>query len=162
MTLFSALTKRSSPALAVVALLVAAAMAGPSANADEQATGVVKQRMDTMNLLGKKMKTLKPLVRDAYDFDAARIAGLAREIQAISERVEAEYPEGSNRPPSDALPAIWQNWERFTDLVAQMRSEAERLEALARDGSQRNVLKQFAALGKTCRGCHTDFRRKID
>ncbi len=144
----------------VAILLLAANLAGSAVFAHEGATGVVKQRMDTMKRLGKKMKTLKPLVQNAYDFDAERVASLAQEIQAISDQVEPGFPEGSNQHPSEALPVIWEDWDRFTDLILQMRVASARLGEIATDGDQRSAWQQFKVLGKTCRSCHTDFREE--
>ncbi|MDJ0776999.1 MAG: cytochrome c [Gammaproteobacteria bacterium] len=149
-------------ALLLVTALAATCPAGQAVYAHEEATGVVKERMDTMKQLGKRMKTLKSLVRSSSAYDATRVASLAGEIRGISDQVESGFPAGSIEHPSEALPAIWENWERFVELIDAMKTESEKLGEAARDSDQRAALKQFAALGKTCRGCHTDFRQKKD
>lgn len=138
-----------------VALIFSAA-----AWAHSNATGVVKERMDMMEKLGKSMKTLKSLVRSQSDFDADRVAELAHAIQEMSNHIGDKFPQGSNEAPSEALPAIWQDWDRFTGLIEQMKVEAVKLGDVAGDGDQRRVLRQFVELGKTCKSCHTDFRMK--
>lgn len=124
------------------------------------ATGIVKERMDMMEKLGKNMKALKSLVRSQSGFDPGKVAELASGIEEVSNHIGATFPEGSNEAPSEALPAIWEDWDRFTGLIEQMNVESARLGEIARDGDKRSVMRQFVKLGKTCRGCHTDFRLK--
>ncbi len=130
--------------------------------AHSDATGVVKERMDMMEELGDSMKTLKSLVRNQSGYDADQVVELARSIQEMSKHIGDKFPEGSNHRPSEALPSIWENWDRFTGLIEQMDMEAAKLGEVAVKGDQRSTLKQFIALGRTCKGCHTDFRRKKD
>ncbi len=140
--------------------LIAAAVAGGAVSAHENATGVVKERMDMMDKLGDSMKALKSLVRGKSDLDSGRVIELAEEIREMSNHIGAKFPEGSNEMPSEALPAIWEDWDRFNGLITRMRDESARLGAVAAEGDRRSVLKQFIALGKTCKSCHTDFRQK--
>lgn len=128
--------------------------------AHSNATGVVKERMDMMEELGDSMKTLKSLVRSQSAYDADQVADLAQGIEEMSNHIGAKFPEGSNDPPSEALPAIWEDWDRFTGLIEQMNAEAAKLGEITAEGDQRSVLRQFVALGKTCKSCHTDFRKK--
>ena len=95
-------------------------------------------------------------------YDAAKMAGHAESIQQASQHIRKVFPEGSLEHPSEALPRIWQDWDRFTTLVDQLTVESERLRDLAESQDRRVVVRQFARVGKTCRGCHTDFRKKQD
>jgi cytochrome c556 len=153
--------RRRRPHLVGVGLTIVLIISG-AVYAHGNATGVVKERMDMMEKLGKSMKTLKALVRSQSEFDAGKVAELAEGIQEVSNHVGAKFPEGSNEAPSEALPSIWEDWNRFDGLIEQMNVESAKLGEIAREGDQRSVMRQFVALGKTCKGCHTDFRKKKD
>jgi cytochrome c556 len=160
-TLARCQTSRNRPAVYLAGAGLTAAMIFSAAVwAHSGATGVVKERMDMMKELGDNMKALKSLVRNRTDFDAEKVAELAYGIQEVSNHVVNKFPEGSNDSPSEALPAIWEDWDRFAGLIDQMNAEAARLGEVAGDGDQSGVIRQFASLGKTCRSCHTDFRKK--
>ena len=60
------------------------------------------------------------------------------------------------------LQAYTVSLSQILGLIEQMNVESVKLGEVARDGDQRSVMRQFVALGKTCRGCHTDFRKKKD
>ncbi|MEK9722941.1 MAG: hypothetical protein VW405_05580 [Rhodospirillaceae bacterium] len=66
----------------VFAALVALAAALPAgAPAHEGATGVVKERMELMEDLGRALKALAPMVKGQAPFDAARVKAYARLIR---------------------------------------------------------------------------------
>lgn len=124
------------------------------------ASGVVKQRMELMKSVGKEMKAIAAMVKGQKPFDAAKIRDGATLIALRSGEMEALFPEGSLMQPTEALPAIWDRWPEFSELTQRLQREAEVLGNKAAESDRREVLRQFAALGKVCSGCHTDFRKK--
>ena len=132
-----------------------------TAHAHQGATGVVKERMDMMSEIGKAMKTIGQMVKGetAYDAPAARAAALV--IQRHAENIPVTFPEGSTEKPSEALPAIWQNWEEFLAINSRMQSDAKTLAEIAAKSSGPEEIKiQFGAVGKSCSSCHEKFRLK--
>jgi len=124
------------------------------------ASGVVKERMELMKSVGEEMKTIAAMVKGQKPLDPARIREGATLIALKSGHVEALFPKGSLMQPTEALPAIWDRWPEFSELTQRLRQEAEQLGRKAEEGDRRELLRQFAALGKVCSGCHTDFRKK--
>ena len=82
--------------------------------AHEGAEGVVKERMDRFKENKKAMKAIKGNLAG----DTAVIAQKASEIEAWAKEMVNFFPEGSTQPPSEALPAIWKEFDRFTDLAS--------------------------------------------
>jgi cytochrome c556 len=71
------------------------------------------------------------------------------------------FPEGSTEKPSEALPAIWQDWDEFVAISEQMKTDAKQLSEIAGAASSADAIKaQFAAVGKSCGSCHEKFRLK--
>ena len=133
--------------------------------AHKGATGVVKERMDQMGEIAKSMKAMGAMFKGAAPYDADTVAELSRKIAGFGgERLTAVFPEGSLRHPSEARPAVWSDWDRFTDLAAEMKAAADALAEGA--GNERDTTAEkspdalFRELAATCKSCHQDFRIK--
>ena len=134
---------------------------GGLALAHSDATGVVKQRMELMKSIAEQMKTVGKMIKGESEFDADQVATAARTIVLHAEKIPDMFPEGPVEPPSEALPAIWQDWEAFLQLTSDMKVQAGDLSAVAENGADLNDIRlQFAAVGKTCSACHKDYRVK--
>ena len=81
--------------------------------AHEGATGVVKERMDLMKGQQKQMKLIGEMAKGKKKFDAAKAAAAARDLGKSTKRIPDLFPEGSNGHPSEALDAVWKEWDRF-------------------------------------------------
>lgn len=128
--------------------------------AHQGASGVVKERMELMKSLGDHMKSMAAMIKGKTPFDASKIAASARDIQDESRNIVRLFPEGSLKNPSEARPAVWIQWDRFSELTDRLIDEARGLSDIAIAGSRREIKVQFTRVGKTCSGCHTDFREE--
>lgn len=70
------------------------------------------------------------------------------------------FPEGSNIGDSEALPAIWQNWDAFTTIVETGKTAAAGGLAAAKAGDTTAYVAAIKAIGGTCGTCHQQFRKK--
>jgi len=117
------------------------------------AEGVVKQRMQAMKDMGQAMKDLAAMVRGQASYDADRVKANARTIAGhAGPSLLSLFPEGSNGPPSEALQSVWQDWQDFSRLAADLAEKAAALEVAARQGAGSNpstpMAPAFAALGR--------------
>ena len=123
--------------------------------AHEGAEGVVRERMDRFKENKKAMKAIKGSLAS----DTAVIAQKASGIEAWAKEMVNFFPEGSTQPPSEALPAIWKEFDRFTDLASANEKAAAKLKNLAQSGADTSALSgAFRLLGKTCKDCHNDYK----
>ena len=108
---------------------------GLAALAHSGATGVMKERMDAMGEMGDAMKRLTPMMRGqtAYDPDVVRNTADTMIGHAGTQMTEL-FPKGSNGAPSEALDAIWEDWEGFAALAEALRSSAEGMKLAADNG----------------------------
>ena len=83
----------------------------------------------------------------------------AVEIKKHAAGIAKQFPKGSIKGPSEALPAIWENWEAFNSHADDLAKLADQLAASA-DKGKTVALGLFAKMGKTCSGCHQDYRKK--
>ena len=100
------------------------------------------------------------MVKGKTAFDAAAMADSAREIQQTAPEITHLFPEGSLHKPSEALPSVWEEREKFNELAESLIREAGNLNGVAMAGDRRSIMIQFTKVGKTCSSCHTDFRKK--
>jgi len=124
------------------------------------ATGVVKERMDVMTMIGDAMKKITAMFKRQVPYDDQEVARLAAVIaEQGGEDLTKLFPEGSLHGPSEALPAVWERWDRFQTVAAQLSEKARVLESNAPQ-MMPGAMMSFMDLAKTCNACHTEFRKK--
>lgn len=132
--------------------------AAGAAVAHSGATGIVKERMDGMSVLGKSMKALVTMTK-SNSYLSAEIKTISQNIQAhAGPRMLDRFPAGSLTKVSEATPAIWEDWERFSRIAQELDTAARALEAKAGTGS--DLAPIIGEIGATCKACHKDFRIK--
>ena len=118
--------------LIAVAAVAALSFSALGVLAHGGATGVVKERMELMDAVGKAMKSLTDMMRGKQEYDVDRVRAAARRIaEHGGESLTELFPENSLEGPTEALPEIWTDWDRFSVLADQLTAYAEALEAAA-------------------------------
>lgn len=116
----------------LAALALAAVLLPAGAVAHSGATGVVKERMALMKEMGDGMKRLSAMLHGEAPYDAAAVRKEAEAIAARGgEAMLKGFPPGSLDHPTEALPAIWSEPERFRALAEEVTRHAEALAAAA-------------------------------
>tara|TARA_R110002020_G_scaffold36426_2_gene109531 strand:- start:1094 stop:1546 length:453 start_codon:yes stop_codon:yes gene_type:complete len=72
----------------------------------------------------------------------------------------ATFTEGSIVGDSEALPAIWQNWEAFNAIIETGKTAAADGMAAAETGDMTAYGIALKTIGGTCGTCHQQFRAK--
>src|SRR5262249_24404756 len=80
----------------------------------EHATGVVRERMELMTDMGKRLLSISKRLRANRELD--RIAPDARAIKEASSKIMGQFPLGSTQFPTAAKPVVWQQWDDFIEL----------------------------------------------
>lgn len=115
--------------------LIVSSVAGAIAHSG--ATGVVKERMMAMGAMGKAMKSLSGMMRGDSTYDAETVRNGAAVLQSHSgEALTKLFPKDSISGPSEALPAIWSDWQEFENLSDKLGRYAEALGRAADKGLQ--------------------------
>ena len=140
--------------------LIACVAFATLALAHEEATGVVKERMDLMDRQKDDMKVIGDMIKGKTPFDAAKAAEAAGDIGVTAKKIHELFPEGSGgeENKSDALPSIWKNWDRFTANADDLGSAAEALATALGDSANQDWKAAFQKVGEACKSCHEDFR----
>ena len=144
-----------------VLILAGVLLAASAALAHEGATGIVKQRMEAMKDIAASMKVVGTMVKGETAFDRDAVGEAARTIKGHAEAMPAQFPDGSTQHPSEALPAIWRDWDAFTAIAARLAEHAGALADEAAAAESIDALKaRFGEVAQTCKACHQDFRVK--
>lgn len=119
----------------LVSAVSAALIISAAAYAHNGATGVVKERMDAMGILGKVTKSLTEIMRGDVSYDAELVRKNAAQIQKhAGDSMTQLFPEDSLMKPSEARPTIWSDWEEFEVLAMRLEALAIGLAASADNG----------------------------
>jgi cytochrome c556 len=137
--------------------MLAASIAG-AALAHDGATGIVADRMNAMENIGKELKAIGKLLVKTAPFDAAAVTKHAEALHEECHRVGSLFPPGSVDHHSRALPAIWDNPEQFAKEMQDLHIASETLVATAALGDKARLKASFEAVRDTCNTCHDTFR----
>lgn len=127
------------------------------------ATGIVKDRMDSMAAMGKAMKRLNALTKGVVEYSPREVSDLAASIARHAEAIPAYFPDSKNSrrgKGTEALPAIWRNPADFESRAKELADQSARLADTAADSEQPATRKLFKEIGKSCSGCHRTYRKQ--
>jgi len=150
--------------LLAMSALVLGLFALTPAYAHKGAHGVIKHRMDMMKGMKEHLKPVSHMFsgRQAYD-EKLLTKALDYIKKHSSEKLTKLFPKGSHHKPSEADPAIWQNWSEFKKLALALNKASDqvraRLPVQSSDDKAMAALKEsYVALSKVCKTCHDRFR----
>ncbi len=98
------------------------------------------------------------LLRSIANLTGADAVAAMTTLRDNYSHLPALFPEGSNVGDSEALPAIWENWEAFTAIAETGAAAAEAGIAAAEAGDNATYTASAQALMGTCGQCHQQFR----
>ena len=124
------------------------------------AKGVVKERMEMMKFIGKAMKSMGRMARGKAPLDPAIVVKSAGEIADHGQRITILFPKGSGHGVSEASPRIWEDPNGFRKGADRLVQAARILQSAAKSNDVAAIKTSLRALGKSCGGCHKQFRIK--
>ena len=134
-----------------------AALALPVAAADAPAP--VKYRQAVMKALGGHMSALNALLKGEVEHKG-HAKGHAEAIVSTAEMTRDLFPAGSDKGDTEALPAVWERPDEFRKTVDALETAAAKLASAAKSGDADSLRTAFGEMGKACKGCHDNFRKK--
>ncbi|WP_424938901.1 c-type cytochrome [Aliiroseovarius sp. S253] len=140
-----------------LASLISITMAGSLAAHADATNPVVIKRMEAMKAIGGSMKTLSGMAKGEMAFDAAKANAAVAIIAEKGLPVPALFEANETDPATEALPAIWENWDDFVKKSEDMVMAAKGVAEITEQGALGAVLGQ---IGGTCKACHDDYRKK--
>ena len=119
---------------------------------------LIDYRAAVMESIGGHTSALVAIVKGnvPYTEDAAVHA---RAIEPLAKMAGHIFPEDSKTGKTEALPAIWEQPEKFKKALAAFQTAANDLAKVA-DAQPGDLAAAVSVLAKACKGCHDDFRKK--
>ena len=113
----------------------------------------VLERMEAMKQIGDQMKLLGTMAKGQAPFDAALAQEAVDRIALHAADIPDLFRDEASDPKSEALPTIWENYGDFT-----VKAEALQSAAQAAIEAERDLVPTIAALGETCKACHSHYK----
>ncbi len=149
--------KRSTTAVVVaLALGVAAGVAFAQAKPET----LVKQRQSVMTLQGKYFGPMSAMAQGKAPYNADIIKRNSAFLDNLSRMAWDGFDASTKDVKSAALPAIYEQPDKFKEAASRLENEAHKLYTVAQSGDEAAVKAQIGAVGKSCGGCHESFRQK--
>lgn len=121
---------------------------------------LVKQRQAVMTLQGKYFGPMAAMAQGKAPYNAAVVQRNAGFLDNLSRMAWDGFDASTSGVTSKTLPAAYDNAAGFKAAAGRLENEAATLVAVSRSGDEAAVKAQIGAVGKTCGGCHNDFRQK--
>jgi cytochrome c556 len=123
---------------------------------------LVKQRQAAMTLQGKYAGPLGAMAQGKAPYNADTVAFNAAMLDALSRMPWDGFAESTKDTTvkTAALPAIWSEPAKFKEAQDNFQKAVQALVAVSRGGDEAAQKTAIGAVGKTCGGCHQNFREK--
>ena len=143
--------------MTTISMLVLFFFNGSSSFADSQ--GIIKYRQNVMKSTAGHMGAIVDILKNRLPLEA-HIVDHARSMLQISRMILSMFPEGSGKGRTKSKQAIWENWSEFESAANNFERESAKLYEVAESGDMEALAKQVRTTGKTCSGCHRNFRKR--
>lgn len=148
----------------LLALGLSAALALPLAAQAADPEDAIHYRQSALSVMGWQMGPMGAMAKGDIEYDADEFATRANNLAAVAHLPWEGFTEGSlqgddHGVETDALAEIGEDREGFAERQETLKQETATLAQMVDDGEDFSALRrQVGAVGKSCKGCHDDFR----
>ncbi len=144
--------------------LAAAALAAASATlalAQQKPEDEIRYRQSVMNVIGRAMGPMGAMAQGKAPFNAALAQKNAALVDTMLGLPWESFGAGTDKgAPTKADPKVWKEAARFRQAAEGTQKAVANLVAAAKSGDEGKFKAAFGEVGKSCKGCHDDFRTK--
>lgn len=144
-------------------LILAATVASATVvaqHAFNDADKAVEYRQKALSVMQNNFAYMGDMMKGDMPFDLAIFTERAENFSKLASVPWVGFAQEGAMPGNntDALPAIWDNWDDFQERAAQLQTDADTLMAAAQSGDQGQIRQAFMAAAKNCKGCHDQYK----
>jgi cytochrome c556 len=121
----------------------------------------IKYRQAVMSAIGGHMSASSQIVRGRVAPDGA-LAMHADALARLNADLAPLFPEGSDFGETKARESIWEDWQGFMDKADAARDATAAFAEAVASGDADSIQAAHRDVGRSCKGCHEDFRIKDD
>lgn len=140
---------------AVIGLVISA-----TAAAQAKPEQLVKQRQAAMTLQGKYFGPLGAMAQGKAPYNAELVRNNAAFLDVLAKMPWDGFAASTKDVKSASLPAVFTDTAKFKEAQDRLQSEISKLVSVSKSGDEAAVKAQLGAVGKSCGGCHENFREK--
>lgn len=147
------------PSLAVAALALVTAL--PAAAQFQKPEDAVKYRNSAFTVMANHFGRIGAMVNNRAPFDAAQAQASADIATMMSKLPYSAFIDGTDKVGNTrALPEVWSKRADFDAAAKKMQDEMVKLQAATKTGNLDQIKAAFGETGKSCKGCHDNFRKE--
>ena len=145
-------------------LLIGISLTGVAFAAKDPMLKAIEARQGEMQLRSFNAGPLFGMAKGDIEYDAELAKQLAGNLKLLLDlNMSRSWPQGSDNKAypgkTTSLPEIWTTYPEISEYGKRYAQAVNELAAIAGDG--RDALRsKIPALGKSCKGCHDEFREK--
>jgi cytochrome c556 len=121
---------------------------------------LVKQRQAAMTLIGKYFGPMGGMAAGKVPYNAEVVKRNTGYLDALSKMPWDGFNANTQDIKSKALPAIYSDTDKFKAAQDRFTGEVAKLVTTVAGGDEAAIKAQLGATGKSCGGCHENFRQK--
>ena len=148
---------RNKMMFTAVSILLSISFFGTLTFADSH--GIIKYRQNVMKSVSGHMGAIVDILKNGLPLEE-HIVDHARSMLKISRMTLSMFPEGSGKGQTKSKQVIWEKWSEFESAARDFEQESSKLIDVAQSSDKEALSKQVRATGKTCSGCHRNFRKR--
>lgn len=143
-----------------LAAAVIASTTSIAQHAFNDADKAVEYRQKALSVMQNNFAYMGDMLKGDMPFDAAIFAERAETFAALTSVPWIGFSQEGAMPGNntDALPAIWDNWDDFQERAQQLQADASALTAAAASGDEGKMRSAFMTAAKNCKGCHDQYK----
>jgi cytochrome c556 len=141
-------------------VVVGLTLAG-SAFAQAKPEDEIRYRQSVMNVVGRAFGPLTQMAQDKAPYNKDVVAKNTQVIDMLIGLHWNSFAPGTEKgAPTKADLKIWSEPGKFKDAAEKSQQASSKLLQTAKTGDEKAVKGAIGDLGKTCKGCHDDYRLK--
>ena len=141
--------------------MVAALIAGAANVQAEEPENYIKYRQAMMKAIGGHSGAASQIVRGKVAPEGDLVMH-AKALADLSGNISRLFPEGSDFGETKAKEEIWGQWDKFQQAAELTKEATAAFSEAVTGGNPEQIANAFKDVGKSCKGCHKDFRQKDD
>lgn len=144
-------------------MLIAAATlftALPAAAQFAKPEDAIKYRKGAFTVMAAHFGRVAGMAQGKIPFDAKVAAQNAEVATFMSTLPFAGFGPGTDKGETRAKPEIWAEMDKFNAGAKKMQDEMAKLNVAAKSGNLDAIKAAAGEVGKSCKGCHDDYRKE--
>lgn len=121
----------------------------------------IRYRQSVMNVMGRSFGAMWAMANAKMPFNAQLAADSGAIVETMSKLPWNSFGPGTDKgAPTKADAKIWSEMDKFKEKADKMKTEVGKLATAAKSGDEAAIKAAVGETGKTCKGCHDDYRLK--